>query len=153
IQLTSGTIQASGQVVIPNPVAFNSQNAAVTVQGSGQVVFTGPVLLGGGTNSLTVNNAGGVLSTGVVSGGGNLVALVKGGTGTLTLTNANNYVGQTVIAQGILNVQNSAALGGATGTTVLSLAALQLQPGPGAAGVVLNSPLTLFGNGPGGNGA
>ena len=76
-----------------------------------------------------VNVTGGsyTFSGGGIGGSG---GIAKSGAGTLTLTAANTYSGSTSVTAGVLNIQNATALGGtAAGTTVSSLAALQLQGG------------------------
>ena len=83
--------------------------------------------------------------------------LVKDGPGTLTLTAANSYTGSiyavanTEVTAGILNIQNSLALGDSTmGVTVDSGATLQMQ---GGIAVAATGNLYLAGNGVGGIGA
>src|SRR6202022_775186 len=76
-------------------------------------------------------------------GGGPAVdgGLKKLGNGTLTLTGANAYTGATTVSAGVLNIQNATALGTtATGTSVSSGAALQIQGGiaVGAEALTLN---------------
>src|SRR5207248_2757970 len=96
------------------------------------LTFTGAVTLNGTNNVLTVGGSGVTLAgaVGGTPGAGN-VALQKFGAGTLTLTSTtSNYTGLTLLNQGIVNVQTSAALGGAgagSGTVVAGGATLQLQ--------------------------
>jgi autotransporter-associated beta strand protein len=81
-----------------------------------------------GTFNLTFTGAGNIsvadpiaISTGT---------LTKSGAGILTLSGTNTYTGTTTISAGVLNIQNSSALGGVAGGTVISNgAALQLQGG------------------------
>ena len=75
--------------------------------------------------------------------------LTKIGAGTLTLSGANTYTGATTVSAGVLNIQNSSALGSTTGgTSVLSGAALQLQ-----GGITVGENLTLSGTGIANDGA
>ena len=68
----------------------------------------------------------------------------KVGTGTLTLTGPSTYAALTTVSAGILNVQNATALGStASGTTVVSGAALQIQGGI----TITGEALTLNGTG------
>ena len=105
-----------------------------------------PVTLITGTDNNNSTFAGSITDTGVAGA----LSLFKFGTGTFTLTGANNYNGATLVTTGALNIQNSAALGAATGlaatgTTVSAGATLQLQGGIG----VGNEALTLAGAGTG----
>jgi autotransporter-associated beta strand protein len=101
-------------------------------------------------NTFTVGDSTDSTFSGVLSDNGAYGSLVKQGTGTLTLTGANTFAGTTTINAGVLNVQNSAALGGATyGNAVANGAALQLQ-----GGIALNeSSFSITGSGIGGTGA
>jgi autotransporter-associated beta strand protein len=100
-----------------------------------------------GTGTLTVNSFENSSFAGVISETG---AVVKQGANTLTLTGANTYTGTTTVSAGVLNIQNSAALGGVgTGTSVTSGAALQLEGGI----TVGTEALTLNGTGVSNNGA
>jgi autotransporter-associated beta strand protein len=102
------------------------------------------VVLGSGTNPLLVTNTALTTINGVVTGSG---TLVKAGTGTLVLTGSNLYTGTTNINQGILNIQNSSALGVAGGGTIVANGAtLQLQA-PTGSSLALTEPLTLNGAG------
>ncbi len=105
-----------------------------------------PVTLFTGGDNSTTSFAGSITD----NGPGGALSLSKGGTGTFTLTGANNYNGTTLVSAGALNIQNSAALGAATGaaatgTTVFANATLQLQGGIG----VGNEFLSLAGAGTG----
>lgn len=112
---------------------------------SGSIVFAGNV--NNNTNLLTVSGTSNMLISGVISGTG---GLTKTGSGTNTLSGVNTYGGQTTVSAGVLAVLNGAALGAtASGATVSSGAALQLQGGI----VVTGENLTLSGNGIGGGGA
>jgi fibronectin-binding autotransporter adhesin len=104
------------------------------------------------TLTLTGNGTGIVTLSGTInSGNGNRdYAITKTGTGTFTLSGANTYGGATTISAGVLNIQNSSALGSTfSGTTVASGAALQLQGGIS----VGNEALALNGSGVASDGA
>ncbi len=81
--------------------------------------------------------------------------LIKELTGTLVLAGNNTaFTGATTVNQGALQVQNANALGiGATMTTVLDGAQIQIQAPSGSTGIVVNKLLTLSGTGLGGSGA
>lgn len=82
-----------------------------------------------GANTLTIGSANNLNSSfaGVISGTG---GLTKSGTGTLILSGNSSYSGNTSVTSGILNIQNSNALGSTSnGTAVAAGATLQLQGG------------------------
>jgi autotransporter-associated beta strand protein len=103
-------------------LADNGPGATIGTFGAGVVALDGPVLH---TGPLVVN--GGTLAfgghavpqavTGAVSGAG---ALTKTGTNVLHLLGANTYAGITRINAGILRVEQNAALGAASGGTVIA---------------------------------
>ncbi len=79
--------------------------------------------------------------------------LTKNGTGTVSITNANSFTGNVYVNAGVLNLQNSSALGTSTGVYVASGGTLQLQGGITIGGAVGGSlPLTLSGAGTGATG-
>lgn len=75
--------------------------------------------------SFTTNAGGGNLTIGGIIAGGTAAPLTKLGSGTLVLSGNNTYTGGTFIAAGILQTNNSAALGGATGGITFSGGTLQ----------------------------
>ena len=78
---------------------------------------------------------------GSIQDGTGSTAITKAGAGSWTLTHANTYTGVTAVSAGILNIQNSTALGDVAGaTTVSNGATLQLQGGisVGAEALTLN---------------
>jgi autotransporter-associated beta strand protein len=98
----------------------------------------------GGVNlnglNLTIDGTGDTTVSGVISGNG---TLAKNGTGTLTLSGANTYNAPTNINVGVVNVQNSSALGIVSGGVfVASGAALQLQ-----GGISVGNQVSISGNG------
>jgi fibronectin-binding autotransporter adhesin len=105
---------------------FTFANAASTVQVDAAQTFTvASAIIGGGT-------------------------LNKSGAGTLVLSGANTYTGTTVIAGGIVDIQNALGLGTtAGGTTVNSGAELDFETNV----AVGAETVTLNGNGTAGNGA
>ncbi|MDD2762351.1 MAG: autotransporter-associated beta strand repeat-containing protein [Opitutaceae bacterium] len=163
---------ASGGLTFNNTVTL-SRN--LTLSGSSNIALTGTLINSGGNRAITNNNTAGVtinninlsnnntgrtltLSgtgnttvSGVIANGGTGAGnLSKTGTGTVTLSGANTYTGTTTVSTGILNLQNSNALGSGTiGATVASGATLQLQ---GAIDIT-GQTLTISGTGVGGIGA
>ena len=80
--------------------------------------------------------------SGIIVGTG---AFNKGGAGTLTLTGANQFSGNLLINQGIVNIQHNSALGSPAGTTTVNNGAqLQLEGGI----TVLAEGITAVGLGP-----
>ncbi|HTV62415.1 MAG TPA: autotransporter-associated beta strand repeat-containing protein [Verrucomicrobiae bacterium] len=129
--------------VISNSItlgAAQTWNAA-----SNNLVFAGNVTNSG--DLLTVSGLSNTLINGAISGAG---GLTKTGAGSVTLTASNSYSGVTTVSAGVMNIQNSGALGsGAGGTVVSSGAALQLQGGISVTG----ETLSLVGSGIGASGA
>ena len=124
----------AGSGIITNS-STNAGVATLSVTGSANTAFTGSILDGALLNGTTGFSALGT------------VALVENGSGTLTLGGSNNYSGGTTVSAGVLNLQNSSALG--TGTaTVSSGAALQLQ-----GGITVGNGLSLTGSGINNDGA
>ena len=65
-------------------------------------------IINNGGSLLTVSGSFNTLISGVISGAG---GLTRTGTGTNILSGANTYSGVTTISAGVLNIQNSSALG------------------------------------------
>ena len=125
--LTGGTITTgTGVLALNGNVTTNADAAAST--------FSGVLSLGNATRTFTVAN-GGAGSDLTINATLNNGSIVKAGAGTMTITGDNSigYGGTTVVNGGVLNIQNSLALGQAgasdptKGTTVAANAALQVQ--------------------------
>jgi fibronectin-binding autotransporter adhesin len=128
--------------------------ASTITSASGSLAISGATNLGGSV--LTVNGSAGTTFSGVISGvaAGGSSALAKSGVGTLSLSGANTYSGVTTVSDGILQIENSAALGATgsgNGTVVSSGATLLFQSAAGR--VIGNEFLTLNGSGFGSAGA
>jgi autotransporter-associated beta strand protein len=149
----SGTLQiedptGAGFVVKPYPLTlngagFNGIGALDSLNGNN--TWSGNVTLGspspnGSNVSIGVESQGvpavptNLLISGVIGdpppAAGGPFNLTKVGTGRLIFTNSNTYLGTTTVAVGILNIEDSQALGPQTkvnGTTVLAGAALELE--------------------------
>jgi len=144
--LASNQINATAIVNVASSGVLNLNGFNQTVSGLDSVSSAASVQLGAGT--LTVDSFQNSSFAGVISGTGG--TLVKQGADTFTITGANTYTGTTTVSAGVLNIQNSSALGTtAGGTSVTSGATLQMQGGIS----VGTEALTLNGTGVGGNGA
>ncbi|MEI7861688.1 MAG: autotransporter-associated beta strand repeat-containing protein, partial [Planctomycetota bacterium] len=135
----SGTNTYSGAVTLAANSRINSD--------AGRLVLNSGTIAGAGYG-LTVGGAGDTaISSSINTGAG---GLTKDGSGRLTLTGSNSYAGLTRVNAGVLNVQNSLALGGTTaGTLVNAFATLELQGGVSVAG----EALSISGSGVDGGGA
>ena len=169
----NATINSQGQLNLNN---FQEYVGTLTLNGGAVVTGTGLLYIGSGgivsTSSTTLatlsgyfslvtnqifNIASGSTGTGVdVTISGSIAEWVAGatvtkqGSGTLVLSGANSYTGLTTVSSGVLNIQNSSALGTtAAGTNVAAGAALQIQGNI----VVANEALTLNGSGVSSDGA
>jgi len=93
----------AGTLTITNTITGTDRNIYVT--GAGNTIISGNITMG----------------TGI---------FFKYGTGTLVLTGSNSYTGQTEVYGGVLNIQNSQALGSTDGGTIVAVdCALELQGG------------------------
>ncbi|WP_396180236.1 autotransporter domain-containing protein, partial [Flavobacterium sp.] len=125
--VNAGTLAvgSGGSLASGNSLTLGASGTA-TFANAGQTLGTltnGGTLNLGASTTLTVSDG---TSSGVISGTGG--SLTKASAGTLTLSGANSFTGATTVSAGVLNIQNSTALGTtAAGTTVASGAALQLQ--------------------------
>jgi autotransporter-associated beta strand protein len=125
---TIGVVNASGVTASWN-MAQNWQSDFIFRSAFNLSMGTGAITLAGtsrvidvGANQLTLGGA--------IGDGGAGYGLTKSGTGTLVLAGSSTYEGAMLINAGIVNLQNSLALGGTlAGTTVGSGATLQLQGG------------------------
>jgi fibronectin-binding autotransporter adhesin len=128
----------------------------------GPVTLTGPTLITSDAGSLTLSDPGsltGATFTLSVGGTGNTIinsiidtttgGIAKVDAGTLILTGANTFSGGVNITGGVVNIQNSAALGTTAGGVIVGAgSALELQGGV----TVGNEALTPSGTGVSGNG-
>jgi fibronectin-binding autotransporter adhesin len=138
-----------------NPLAFTGATTSIS-QGSSNAQSIANNITAS-TNStvtltLTGNGTGIVTLSGTINSGNGKrdYAITKTGTSTFTLSGANTYGGATTISAGVLNIQNSSALGStASSTSVASGAALQLEGGIS----VGNEALALNGSGVASDGA
>jgi autotransporter-associated beta strand protein/predicted outer membrane repeat protein len=128
-----GTIAASSEVTIKNPIYFSYSSSNLTFNGSSNLSLAASFSLGTTRN---VHCSGDRILTldGVLSGG----SLVKQGSGTLKLTKTNTYTGTTQIQAGTIQICDSTNLG--TNTIVLSGGCLSSNS---TNGIILSNNLTV----------
>lgn len=142
------TVQAGGSSkrTLVNAVSVDGN---FTIGGSQDVEFTNSISLGGGDRTLNITNTGVTTFAGVMSNSW-YATTTKTGAGTLVLKGANTFQGPLKIDAGIVNLQNSLALGAsANGNAVANGAELQLQGGIN----VVQADLSIQGSGTSGAGA
>jgi autotransporter-associated beta strand protein len=118
-----------------------SHPLAMTAKGGGTNTIEIPISLDnpGGSNVISADTDNTLMITSQISGSQSTNGLTKGGSGTVVLTGANTYNGPTLVASGILDIQNGQALGTSlAGTTVGTGATLQLD-----GGISVDQPLAL----------
>jgi autotransporter-associated beta strand protein len=154
--LQGESIQLNGDGVAPG---LNGHNTGALRNISGNNTYTGTLTLNTAStigvdsgSQLTIGSSPNLTGTGTIVG---LNDLTKELTGTLILSSSNStYGGATTVNQGVLRVQNSAALGtGALGVKVLDGAQIQIQSSANGTPTIVNVPLTLSGTGIFGSGA
>src|SRR5438132_3071386 len=94
------------------------------------------------TLTLTGTNTGNNTLAAIIGDNSGATSLTKSGAGTWILSGANTYTGLTTVSAGILDLQNSSALGTGT-TTVTSGAAVHVD----GSGLSIAEPVTLNGTG------
>ena len=123
-----------------------TNSAGITVNSSVPASTIGANVALGADQTWTNDSASALTVSGGVSGA---FALTKAGTGTTVFSGGNTYTGNTTVSAGVLNIQNSTALGStAAGTSVTNGAALQIQNNT----MVGAEALTLNGTGISGTG-
>lgn len=152
------TTIANGATLQVNNVVGGAIPETIILNGSG-VGGLGALRNLGGNNTLSGNitlalsttidtPAGELTLSGVVDDAGASSSLTKTGTGRLVLSGSNTYAGITFVNQGVVNVQNTSALGSTSGDTVVaSGATLETQSS------ILGEALRVSGTGVGGLGA
>lgn len=115
------------------------------------ITSTGSSSANNGAVSITIGSSSAFTPfDGKVTGIINAGTFTKSGAGTLMLSGQNIYTGLTTISSGVLNIQNSSALGTSTGSTsITSGAALEIQGGIN----IINESITLNGTGVSSTGA
>ncbi len=127
-----GTLQTNVNNTLPSTTAVSVANGATFnlnghSQSVGSLAGAGTVNNSTGTSTLTFGNgnASGTFYGSFTNTSGTL-SLAKTGTGTETFLGGSTFSGTTAIGAGIMNIQNSAALGASTGLTIAASAELDL---------------------------
>ena len=113
-------MDATSVLTLNAPVTNSTLASRISKSGQGLVrlngvnTYTGTTLVNDGT--LAYGSDANQTISGGISGGG---SLEKGGAGTLTLSGANTFSGTLRVSGGTLKAGNAAALGAATGTTIV----------------------------------
>lgn len=115
-QDASDGFYASGAArIVGNAITFGT-GTNITIIGANALTMSGAVTLPALPTSLNVSNTALTTFSGAMSGGAAGVNFIKTGPGTLVLSNAHTYVDNTLIAAGILLVNNASGSGTGTGT-------------------------------------
>lgn len=154
ITFSGGGLSVGGSVTLSGIYSITDNSTLSTSTGNTTTVTS--TITGSSGKTLTLSGAGANSLSGVVVNGsdsftisgaiGGSQLLTKTGTGTLVLASASTYTGGTTLSSGILNIQNSSALGSGS-ASVTSGAQLKVQ-----GGITVSNALTLNGAG-GGTGA
>lgn len=122
--VSGGTIKTSADANLGNVSGTLTLNGGTMQYGS---TFTSGRVISLGASGGTIDTQGtSPTISGVISGTGSLTKL---GTGQLSLTGSNSYTGNTIVNEGILQVNTSAALGSASNTLTLNGGTLRYSAG------------------------
>ncbi len=119
-KIGAGTLTLTNASTYTGPTTVSAGTLFVRTPGSlGAASGGGFSYAGLITNNSTLFFGGSVSQalTGAISGSG---TLIQGGSSYLTLTAANDYIGQTIVTSGVLQINNKDALGSAVAGTVVS---------------------------------
>ena len=143
IRNISGVNTLTGLVTLTNALQLQSDGSTTDT-----LKLTGLNAITGANFGITFNGTGNILVGGTITGSGNITKI---GTGTTVLAGANTFTGAVNINQGVINIQNPAALGDtALGTTTIeSGAELQIK----GAGLFKGEKLFINGSGKSSTGA
>lgn len=114
------TLNISG-IVPAFPLGANQSVASLTGVASSKVTLGGNILTIGFGTGVNVNGDPAAVFAGTISGNTVGNSLIKDDTSTQILTGANNYVGNTVITNGTLQVGNGATAGSALGFGIVTV--------------------------------
>ncbi|HEY6168915.1 MAG TPA: autotransporter-associated beta strand repeat-containing protein, partial [Verrucomicrobiae bacterium] len=144
----------AGGILSGNTLRFtndpdNIVGAMLLQQDAGGIIISNAIDLASGL-TLGGDGAGIVTNAGVIGNSGGTFGLTKNGSSKFVLQGANTFGGAVTINAGVLNLQNSSALGSSSGASVAATgAALELEGGISIGSI----PLTLNGGGVSSGGA
>ena len=141
LQLQNGAaIADTVAVTVTSPGSLDLLNSETigSLVGSGNTTLNANTLTTGGNNTSTTYS-------GVMSGNG-AASLIKTGTGTFTLTGANTFTGTAVVNNGVLQLQNGAAIADTVAVTVTAPGSLDLLNSETIGSLAGNGNTTLNAN-------
>ncbi len=132
----------SRAITINQPLSITQ----VANAGANTLSITGGITAGNaGTKNVTFDNVGAVIvSTTAISPGTGNIAVVKQNDGALTMNVTNTYAGGTTLSSGILNINNTQALGANTGIFTITGGTIDNTSGGNI--TTINYPLALNGD-------
>jgi len=145
--VTGNTAQPSGAIFLYNG------NEQITASGSTTSSIAANVAVTGNNNSVTVDGGSTLSMTGILKDNGwwGAGGFIKAGAGTFYLSGNNTYSGASTVSAGILKFANVAATGSTSGITANNAGSVSFDNG--TAGGTITAPISLSGDGGGGNGA
>ena len=148
---TVATISAPGTNTFNNDIDLGS----TLVSKAGTATFGGNITLTSISAKITVNGTAVIVTKAIANSSPTATSFTKDGNGSLTIANAMDLKGGTItVPTGVLVAGNDNSLGNGTSTVSVSTgASIAFDTNLNGANLALNNPITLGGNGFGGQGA
>ena len=137
----AGVVTISAPVTLSSSATFTN-NSANTLQ---------LAAINTADNPLTITGNGNTAISGAITDLTGLGSLSQNGSGTLTLSGSSNYGGGTTLALGVLDVQNSFALGTGSLSTLCNSGISAILRLDSPTGIIIANNILTTGNGTGGN--